>query len=239
MLMISIIIPTYNERQNICHLISSILAALHTAQIEVEIVVIDDESPDKTAEAVRQRFGSNKKIAVYVRKGERGLASAILYGIRKSRGDTIVGMDADFNHPPELIPDLVKTLNNVDLVVASRFVKGGGMEEWGRYLGTLLFNVFLKYILAFPTMDNMSGFYAIRKDSLIKLGVDAIYTGYGDYHLRLVWFAKRRGYTISEIPVFYKKRTYGTSKSHLFFLFFSYVHSALKLRLKKDADSIV
>lgn len=231
--MISIIIPTYNERQNICRLVDAILDVVVNTNIETEIVVVDDESPDGTASAVRQRFGSNKQVSVYVRKGEKGLATAILYGIHKSRGDLIVGMDADFNHPPELIPDLIQTLSDADLVVASRFIKGGGMEEWGRYMGTLLFNGFLKYVLGFPTMDNMSGFYAIRKDMLAKLGLNAIYKGYGDYHLRLVWRAKDKGYSISEIPVFYKKRMYGTSKSRLLPLLFSYLFCAIELRLKK------
>lgn len=231
--MISIIIPTYNERENICRLIPSILAMASNVGMETEIVIIDDNSPDKTADAIRGQFGQDKRVRVYVRKEERGLASAILHGIRKSKGEIIVGMDADFNHPPERIPYLIQALSRADLVIASRFTKGGGMEEWGRYVGTLLFNGFLKYILGFPTMDNMSGFYAIRKNTLAELGMDAIYKGYGDYHLRLVWYAKSKGYAISEIPVFYKKRTYGDSKSQLLSLIFSYTLCAITLRLKK------
>lgn len=237
--MISIIIPTYNEKENICRLIPSILAVSRNAKMQTEIVIIDDDSPDNTARAIMERFGKDKQVRVFVRKGERGLAGAILYGIGKSRGDTIVGMDADFNHPPEHVPLLVQKLAHGDLVIASRFIKGGGMEEWGRYIGTLLFNVLLKRILGFPTMDNMSGFYAIRKDALTRLGIKTIYEGYGDYHLRLVWHAKNERYRIVEIPVFYKKRMYGNSKSHLLSLFFSYLLCAIKLRLKKNTVAIV
>lgn len=232
--MISIIIPTYNERENICRLIPAILSAVSDAKIQTEVVVVDDNSPDKTADEVRKRFGQDRRVVVSVRKDKRGLATAILHGIRQSKGDIIIGMDADFNHPPELIPDLVRTLSKSDLVIASRFIKGGGMEEWGRYFGTLLFNLLLKYMLGFPTMDNMSGFYAIRKDILEKLNIDTIYKGYGDYHLRLVWYAKSKKYSICEIPVFYRRRTYGESKSHLLSLFVSYLVCATKLRLKKD-----
>lgn len=232
--MISIIIPTYNERENICRLIPAILSAVSDAKIQTEVVVVDDNSPDKTADEVRKRFGQDRRVVVSVRKDERGLATAILHGIRQSKGDVIIGMDADFNHPPELIPDLVRALSKNDLVIASRFIKGGGMEEWGRYFGTLLFNLLLKYMLGFPTMDNMSGFYAIRKDKLEELDIDKIYKGYGDYHLRLVWYAKSKKYSICEIPVFYRRRTYGESKSHLLSLFVSYLVCATKLRLKKD-----
>lgn len=232
--MISIIIPTYNERENICRLIPAILSVVNDAKIQTEIIIVDDDSPDKTADEVRRRFGQDRRVVVSVRKYERGLATAILHGIRQSKGEIIIGMDADFNHPPELIPNLVRTLSKSNLVIASRFIKGGGMEEWGRYFGTLLFNLLLKYILGFPTMDNMSGFYAIRKDKLKELDLDKIYKGYGDYHLRLVWYAKSKKYSIYEIPVFYRRRTYGESKSHLLSLFASYLFCAAKLRLKKD-----
>lgn len=232
--MISIIIPTYNERDNVCRLIPAILSVTHDANIQTEIVIVDDDSPDKTANEVRRRFGQDARVSVFVRKAERGLATAILYGIRQSKGDIIIGMDADFNHPPGLIPDLVHALSKHDLVVASRFIARGGMEERGRYVGTLLFNLFLKYILSFPTMDNMSGFYAIRRDMLERLNIDDIYKGYGDYHLRLLWYAKSKRYMIAEVPVFYRKRIYGKSKSHLLSLFVSYLVCAAQLRLKKN-----
>ncbi len=142
-------------------------------------------------------------------------------------------MDADFNHPPELIPKLIDNLKNNDLVIASRFIKGGGMEDRIRYIFTYIFNLFLKYILGFPTMDNMSGFYAIKKEKLNKLPLKEIYQGYGEYHLRLVWYAKKINFKIKEIPVFYQNRKYGKSKSNLIKMFFKYLYLALKLKLIK------
>jgi len=237
--MISIIIPTYNEKENILLLIQSILAISHKNKLETEIIIIDDNSPDKTGEIVKKEFNQNKIVHVFIRKHERGLATAIFHGITRAKGDMIISIDADFNHPPELIPLLVDKLNTSDLVIASRFIKGGGMDEWGRYIGTYFFNYFLKYILGFPTMDNMSGYYAIRKNTLSQLDLKEIYRGYGEYHLRLVWRASRLKMKIVEVPVYYKKRMYGKSKSHLFKMFFSYFIYALKLRLESAPPIVI
>ncbi len=226
---ISIIIPTYNEKNNIILL----LTYLVKLKITKEIIIIDDNSPDNTSKEIKKHFKKNKQVKIFVRKKEKGLASAILHGIKKSKGDIIVGMDADFNHPPELIPKLIDNLKNNDLVIASRFIKGGGMEDRIRYIFTYIFNLFLKYILGFPTMDNMSGFYAIKKEKLNKLPLKEIYQGYGEYHLRLVWYAKKINFKIKEIPVFYQNRKYGKSKSNLIKMFFKYLYLALKLKLIK------
>jgi len=231
--MISIIIPTYNEKGNILKLIRTIRKTLVKKNIYFEIIIIDDSSPDKTADIVKKKL-LHKNIKVYERKRVRGLATAILYGIRKAKGDVIVGIDADFNHPPEKIIDLVNKLNRYDLMIGSRFIKGGGMEERGRHNLTYFFNLFLKYILGFPTMDNMSGFYAIKRHDLLKLPIKKIYRGYGEYHLRLVHFAQKIGLRIGEIPIYYKKRQYGKSKSNLLKLFFQYILVAFELKLRDD-----
>ena len=227
---VSIIIPTYNEKLNICLIIDKIIKKLKD---NFEIIVVDDNSPDKTANEVKRCFKNKNKIRVFVRKKQKCLSTAILFGIRKAKGKIIVGMDADFNHPPEIIPKLIKNIKKFDLVIASRFIKGGGMEDKFRYFFTYLFNLFLKHILGFPTMDNMSGFYAIKKEKLNLLPLKKIYRGYGEYHLRLVWYAKKMGFNIKEIPVFYPKRKFGKSKSNLIKMFFNYLFESLKLCLKK------
>lgn len=226
--LISIIIPTYNEEKNIAKLILQIIRILEKKH-KSEIIIVDD-SFDKTAETIKKKFKSDKRVRLFVRK-KKGLASAILFGLNKTKGDRIVNMDADFNHPPELIPKLIEGLKKADLIIASRFVKGGGMEKKGRYFFTFVFNYFLKYFLGFPATDNTSGFYAIKKDTLLKFPVDRIYRGYGDYHLRLVYNAKKEGLRIKEIPVFYKKRLYGESKSNLIKMFFRYLKVAIWLKI--------
>jgi len=223
--MVSIIIPTYNEKQNITLLIEKLVKL----KFNKEIIIIDDNSPDKTAEEIKKKFKNNLQVRLFVRKNERGLGTAILYGINNSKSNIIISMDADFNHPPELIPELVKNIKNYDFIVASRFTKGGGMEDKFRYFFTYLFNLFLKYFLSFPTMDNMSGFYAVRRNKLLNLPLKIIYQGYGEYHLRLVWYTKKNGFRIKEIPVYYQKRKYGESKSTLFKMFFQYIFTAFGL----------
>ncbi|MFA6532835.1 MAG: hypothetical protein WCT22_02440, partial [Patescibacteria group bacterium] len=109
---------------------------------------------------------------------------------------------------------------------------GGGMEDKVRYLFTYIFNLFLKRILGFPTMDNMSGFYAIKKEKLFQLSTSKIYQGYGEYHLRLVYLAKKYGLKIKEIPVFYPKRKYGHSKTNFLKMFFRYLFVAFDLKLR-------
>ena len=227
----SIIIPTFNEKGNIVALLKEILKVASENNLNIEIVVVDDNSPDKTASVLRKVFLKEKRVQLFVRTKEKGLASAILLGIEKSKGRVILGMDADFNHPPSLIPGILEKLETCGLVVASRFVKGGGMGDRGRYWGTFTFNLLLKYLLGFPTMDNMSGFYAISKEKLLRLPMRLIYRGYGDYHLRLLHFAKMAKLKICEVPVYYPKRKYGQSKSNLSKLVFSYTLVALKLRI--------
>ena len=228
--MVSIVIPTYNEKENIVLLVRQIYEVLSSQKISYELIIVDDNSPDGTAVAIGKKFKQKNSIRLFVRKKKRGLATAILYGIGKARGNLIIGMDADLNHPPRLLPNLIGETERFDLIVASRFIKGGGMEEKPRYVFTYIFNLFLKHFLGFPTMDNMSGFYAMKKEKLLLLPVNKIYRGYGEYHLRLVYLAKKYGLKLKEIPVFYKKRNYGVSKTNLFKVFFNYLWVAINLR---------
>jgi len=226
---LSIIIPTFNEKDNILPLIKAI-KDLKFSNLNYEIIIVDDNSFDGTYEKVVKKYGKDKNVKVYLRKNERGLATAILHGIKTSKNSVIIGMDADFNHPPEFISKMLEKIQEYDLVVASRFIKGGGMEEKKRYPPTFLFNWFLKHVLGFPTMDNMSGFYAIKKEKLLSLPIEEIYKGYGEYHLRLVYLAGKNNLSIKEVPVFYKRRASGKSKSNLPKMFVLYLKEAFKLR---------
>lgn len=228
--LVSIVIPTYNERENILELVPAILGiANRLTQYRFELVIVDDDSPDGTAAAVKRRFGKNPAVRVFLRKGQRGLGEAILHGIRKAKGEIIVGMDADFNHDPASLPLLLDALRTSTIAIASRFIPGGGMDDRLRYTGTLLFNLFLRIVLRFPSSDNASGYYAIRKIDLGKLGVERIYFGYGEYHLRLLHLAKRQGFTFSEVPVYYPRRRHGVSKSRLLRMAITYIVEAFRL----------
>ena len=231
---ISIILPTYCERDNICQLITAIENNLAVKDWQVEILVVDDNSPDQTAEVVEAMQplpGFN--IRCLVRKDERGLATAIKYGLQQASGSRIVVMDTDFNHSPDNLVTMIELLQNCDLVIGSRFVKGGGMEDSLRYYGSLFFNLFIQFILLTPTHDNLSGFFTIKRDCLTQLDLDKIFFGYGEYFIRLVYLSRLRGYEIKEIPVFYTLRKHGESKSNFSSMIVDYSRTTFALRFSR------
>lgn len=231
---ISIIVPTYNEAQSVPILIEKIKKYFKSLKkYSYEVIIIDDNSPDFTASIVENKYKNDKSIRVYLRKKEKGLGTAIGYGIKKAKGKVIIGIDADGNHDVKKIGPLLRQLDNYDLVVASRYLRKVILKNINNqlvYLGSFLFNLFIKFFLGFPIWDNTSGFYAIKKNKLKSLGINRIYYGYGDYHLRLVYFAKLKNLQIKEIPCIFPKRFAGESKSKLLTLFFSYLNEVIKLR---------
>jgi dolichol-phosphate mannosyltransferase len=224
---VSIIIPTFNERENISHILHTIIASLRN--VTYEILVIDDQSGDGTAHEVQQCARKYPQIHMLTHHGSRSLGRSILLGIKRSSGDTIIGMDADGNHDPKVIPSLLSALEHADLAVGSRYIPGGGMENFWRYWASYCFNIYLRIRYGFPIWDNTSGCYAIRKENLKKLKPDEIFSGYGEYHLRLVYIAKNRGLRIMEVPVYYKNRQYGQSKTRFFTMTRVYLSTARSL----------
>lgn len=235
---VSVIIPTFNEWKNIKRLIPRIIIELKKAKITSYEVIVVDDSDDETGLKLTKEYERDKKIQVVVRNKSNGLAGAILEGIKISRGDVIVGMDADFNHDPGILSEMINKARESDFVLASRFIEGGGMDEKGRYIFTKMFNFFLVNLLEFSTSDNMSGYYAMTRKMLNRLPLSRIYRGYGDYHLRLVWSVTLLQCKISEISVWYKKRKYGKSKSNLFKMFWNYSKEAIRLSGIKCIDDI-
>jgi dolichol-phosphate mannosyltransferase len=229
---LSIILPTYNESTNIIKVIQSIHNTCKNTSHE--IIVVDDHSADGTADMVRRHLKNTSWIRVFSHPGKRSLGASIGYGISQARGTIIIGMDADGNHNPHDILLLIKELRETDIVVGSRFLPSGGMHESLRYWTSYLFNLFLRAYFCFPITDNTSGFYAIRTATVRKLikHYPQIYTGYGDYHLRLVWHAAEKGLTIRERAVYYGKRHGGQSKSIARSMIWTYLHAAMQLTQK-------
>ena len=234
---VSIILPTYNEAGNIGQLIKTINCQKELKEYQLEFVVVDDNSPDHTA-AIVKALTKKIPIKLFVRTKQKGLASAILYGIRRSSGQIIVLMDTDFNHRPEDIARLLEPIINqrADLVIGSRYIKGGGMHvsEAGaiQFLGSKLGNFFVnKILLGLPVKESLSGFVVIKRKALSQLNLTSIFQGYGDYCIRLLYQAYRQGYRLIEIPVVYGKRRYGKSKSNLVKMFIEYLKTAISLKL--------
>ena len=229
---LSVVLPTYNERGNIVDLIDAIEKQILPLVDTAQIVVVDDNSSDGTAELVRERaLRAGAMIELFVRTEERGLASAIRYGLEKCQGDVVVVMDTDFNHDPKMIPQMIELLKYYDVVIGSRFVMGGGMEEEWRYRFIFLYNLLVRIVIRTQVQDNLSGFFAMRRDELIALNLDYIFRGYGEYFIRLLYLAWRQNYKLLEVPVFYVLRRHGKSKSRFLNMLRDYTACVFDLRL--------
>jgi dolichol-phosphate mannosyltransferase len=208
---VSVVVPTYNEAENIPRLVDRIASVLK--DIEYEIIVVDDNSPDKTWKVAEELSKKGYPIRVIRRIGERGLGTAIVRGIREARGKYIVVMDADLQHPPETIPALIREAEeaSADIVVASRYAKGGGVRGWSRT--RLLISKtasLIAYILLAEsrrTSDPMSGFFLVRKSLTDKLHLEG-----RSWKVLLEILAKAPWAKVSEVPYVFEKRLHGESK---------------------------
>jgi dolichol-phosphate mannosyltransferase len=227
---VSVILPTYNESKNIVALIEALEEQFKSVNISYELVVVDDNSPDGTAKLVQERAQADADVRLFVRTEERGLGTAIKHGIRQAQGEVVAVMDTDFNHDPKMLPQMVKFLEYYDIVIGSRYVMGGGMEDLTRYYFSFLYNVFVRLVLRTQIQDNLSGFFAMRRDKLTGMDLDGIFYGYGEWFMRLLYLAWRRGYAMLEVPVYYVLRRHGQSKSRFVEMILSYTRTVLDLR---------
>lgn len=232
---VSIILATYKEKENISKLIGEILKILKKDKLDCEIIVIDDNSPDETAAEVRKHFAKNRKVKLIVRKNEKGLGTAMGRGVKESKGDVVVFMDTDFSHDPADIPKMIKLIKIYDIVNGSRHMKGGDMKSTryrklasiaARFAGSF----YIGLILGVRLTDYTNGFFVVKKDLIDKLDHKKIFYGYGDYSFRLFYHASKKGAKIKEIPVMYKFRKKGESKTNFFKHGIQYAIEGLKLR---------
>jgi dolichol-phosphate mannosyltransferase len=228
---LSVIIPTYNESQNIVRMLDSIaetLSPYHGA----EIIVVDDNSPDGTADRAKTHakiISAKKKIRVDIitRDAKSGLSSAIVKGVQYAGGDFLVIMDSDFSHPPNVIPSIIRVLqnSNYDIVIASRYVKGGSIIGWPfkRRLVSKGATKIARYGLGIEVKDPVSGFFAFRRDIINDIKFDAI-----GYKMLLEILVKTKGARVKEIPYTFTNRRIGTSKLDAGVMF-DYLRAVLRL----------
>jgi len=228
---ISIIIPTYNESQNILQILKSIKDNL-PKNFVTQAIVVDDNSPDGTGKLVEDYLKNIKKMADYTieiihRKAKEGLGSAILKGIQKATGDIIVVMDSDFSHPPQIIPKLIESIKKYqyDIAVASRYIKGGKIQGWSLKRKTMskFATLIAKKGLGIDTKDPMSGFFAFKRSIIKGLNIDAI-----GFKFLLEILVKTKDVTIKEIPYTFQDRELGSSKLSIKTIF-DYYKSVWKL----------
>ncbi len=228
-MMVSVILPTYNEAQNIVKLIREIQKNL-PANCSYEILVVDDGSPDDTYRLVQTTFTDTPAVIPVLRTRDRGLANSIRDGILKAKGDHVLVMDTDFTHDPAEIPRMLHVAQVYDLVSGSRFCPGGNMQDMGHYIASMLYNWLVRICIRTQVQDNLGGFFTIRKSKLDELPFDRIFWGYGDYFFRLLHYAQSHNLTIVEIPAQYNVRTRGKSKSNFFKMLFLYTRALVQLR---------
>ncbi len=206
---VSIVIPTYNERDNIVPLVERLHSAL--AGLDYDALFVDDDSRDGTAEAANSLSGKYPVRAI-VRKGKKGLASAVVDGAKEARNDIILVMDADLQHPPEVIPAMLKEIDQgADMVIASRYIPGGGCQGWSLVRRIISKGaIFLSHLLlpaTRPVSDPMSGFFVFRKDR-----VDLARLNPSGFKILLEMLMMGRFQKTAEVPYTFVTRERGESK---------------------------
>jgi dolichol-phosphate mannosyltransferase len=208
---VSVVVPTYRERENLPGLVERLAALREQERLDLELLLMDDDSRDGTEEVVR---GLDLPwVHLVVRRSDRGLSQAVLEGLRRSTRDVLVVMDADLSHPPEKIPELLAALaRGADIAVGSRFVAGGSTDDdWGMFRWL---NSRVATLLALPLTtlkDPMSGFFALRRETFCR-GRDFNPVG---YKIGLELLVKCRCALVAEIPIHFSDRRLGESKLSL------------------------
>jgi len=209
MVSVSVILPTYNEADNIIPLIEEILTYI---PLESEIIVVDDDSPDRTWEAVEAFGQKESRVRLLRRIGRKGLTSALQEGINWSKGRYIFWMDCDFSMPPDKIPVLLQALEDHDIAMASRYISGGeekGHSPLGSFLSRVICSLASR-VLSPAIKDYTSGYIGLRREVLQTLPLRG---DYGEYFIELIYKAYQRGYRIKEIPYRCLPRRSGESKT--------------------------
>ena len=204
---VSIVLATYNERENIIDTINDIFRHVKNT---VEVIVVDDDSPDHTWQLAASLH--DPRVKVVRRVATRGLASAFNRGIIESRGAVVGWLDADMCMPPNLLPAMIEKLGEYDIVVGSRYVRGASDDRAPlRVHASRLINWFAGFVLGYGIKDYDSGFVVLRRTVFDKVTI--IPTGYGAYFIEFLYTCRRKGLSVYEMPYRFSDRTKGTSKS--------------------------
>jgi dolichol-phosphate mannosyltransferase len=213
---VSVVMPTFREAENLPVVIPRLCASLDRAGLAAEIIVVDDDSGDGTTEICRE-LAECYPLRLETRRHERGLASAVLHGLRCARGDVLIVMDADLSHPPEQVPALVQALDEaeVDFVLGSRYVPGGSTDEdWGllRWLNSKAATLLARPFTA--AADPMAGFFALRRTTFRRADEQHELNPIG-YKIGLELIVKCGCQHVAEVPIQFSNRLHGASKLNL------------------------
>jgi len=216
MLKTVVVLPTYNEKENLPLMIEA-LFGLNLDNLH--ILVVDDNSPDGTGKIADDYASRNPKVTVLHRQEKNGLGQAYVAGFKqalKLDADYIIQMDCDFSHQPKYIPELLKAIETNDLVLGSRFAKGGSVDErWSFYRKLLTWfanRVYTPTILGIPVRDATGGYRIWRRNTLIGLDLNRIRSNGYVFQVEMAYVACRLGFRVAEIPIYFPDRELGESK---------------------------
>lgn len=207
-----VVVPTYDERDNILTLLNRTLAVA-----DVHVLVVDDSSPDGTADLIREHPEFGRRVRLLVREEKSGLGAAYRAGFAwaLTHGyERILQMDADLSHPPESVPALLAALDDHDLAVGSRYVAGGAVRNWSvsRRFISWAGNVYVRIVLGLPVRDATAGFKAFRAEALETIGAVSSHSNGYCFQIENTWQAARHGLSVTEVPITFTDREVGVSK---------------------------
>jgi len=210
-----VVVPTLNERENIAGLIQAILARGGA----LEVLVVDDSSPDGTADIVSSLAADEPRIHLFSRPAAEGLGAAYKDGFRHALdmgADYVVQMDADFSHPVEMLDTLLAEIADCDVVLGSRYVRGITVVNWplGRLLLSYFGNWYARVVTGLPLRDVTGGFKCWRREVLERLGLERVVANGYAFQVEMNYRAWRLGYRLREVPILFVDRTAGDSKMH-------------------------
>ncbi len=213
-LKILIIIPTYNEHENLADISKAIL----DAHPDFNLLIVDDNSPDGTGKLADQLAQKSKgRIKVLHRQGKLGLGSAYVKGFKyalEHNYDVVFEMDADFSHNPRYLVPMLKMISQADVVIGSRYIKGVNVVNWPmrRLLLSYFANLYTRIITGLPVKDATAGFVALKREVLEALNLDDIKSDGYSFQIELKFRAYKRGFTLKEVPIVFEERAKGESK---------------------------
>lgn len=208
-----IVIPTYNESDNIQALVEEILAL----RGDIQIVIVDDNSPDGTGEVIERLAQTYPAVHAIHRPAKLGLGTAYIAGFRRGfalGADRLMTMDADFSHHPSYIPQMIEASRTYDVVIGSRYVDGGGIRNWSlaRRLLSRTANTCARLALSLHVRDCTAGFRCYRREVLESIDLDHIFSDGYSFLIETAYKCQKQGYRISEVPIIFEDRRQGESK---------------------------
>jgi dolichol-phosphate mannosyltransferase len=212
-----LILPTYNEAENIERIVAAALPQLAATGLEHRILIVDDGSPDGTGQIADRLASESPAVEVLHRTSKEGIGPAYLAGFRHALAggaDLLMEMDSDFSHDPVDIPRLVAATERADLVLGSRYVPGGGVTDWGFFRRVISRggSLYARLLLSIPINDLTGGFKCFRRSVLETLDLSGVGTdGYG-FQIEVTYRAVKAGFRVEEVPIVFRDRRAGTSK---------------------------